>query len=127
MPDSEFTGYPVPVIRPDNRILSPNTDHFSDFYYSSFQKENVSNNSIVLFYEEKSFSLIIYLYEISYHIESPISIFYMSTSKTVISDLKYPSTRIFVQFEEKKTSDLVNNGRHIRSAILNFSILSAQS
>ena len=22
VPDSEFTGYPVPVIRPDNRILA---------------------------------------------------------------------------------------------------------
>ena len=68
MPDSEFTGYrisdarllpntgySVPVIRPDNRILRPDTGYFSDFRYTSFLKQNFFNNSIVLFYEEKLF------------------------------------------------------------------------
>ena len=33
VPDSEFTGYPVPVIRPDNRILRSDTGCFSDLFY----------------------------------------------------------------------------------------------
>ena len=71
VPDSEFAGYPVPVIRPDNRILRQDTSYFSHFYYSCFQKQNFFDNSIVLFYEEKSFSLIIYLYALCLFFRAP--------------------------------------------------------
>ena len=40
LPYSKFTGYPVSVIRSDNRILRPDSGYFSDSYCSSFQKQN---------------------------------------------------------------------------------------
>ena len=56
------------MISPEIRWLAVTDDIeagywlFSDFYDSSFRKQNFFNNSIVLFYKEKSLSLIIYLY-----------------------------------------------------------------